>query len=183
MSINRFILIWVLQGHVCLGMWWWMIYPNIWWLGHVSDIVLVPQGTECFHYVSEYYHFIIAMFGLFSFTPSQLYQNIGTEASLAMIGSISSSTRLERPENLLGSGPIILTSCGTSRLPMVQNLSSAFMHRHTFSSSGLPWREENEVIILIEIIEGKLYLEELQDCHRQLRADVVKNLELWKRFI
>merc|ERR1719350_616967 len=100
----------------------------------------VPQGTECFHYVSEYYHFIIAMFGLFSFTPSQLYQNIGTEASLAMIGSISSSTRLERPENLLGSGPIILTSCGTSRLPIVQNLSRAFIHLQTFSSSGFPWK-------------------------------------------
>merc|ERR1719480_444553 len=118
-----------------------MIYLNICDVMWITCLILsewrVPQGTECFHYVSEYYHFIIAMLGLFSFTPSQLYQNIGTEASLAMIGS---STRLERPENLLGSGPIILTSCGTSRLPMVQNLSSAFMHRHTFSSSGFPWK-------------------------------------------
>ena len=71
-------------------------------------------------------------------TPSQLHQNMGTEASLAISGSTSSSTLADIPANLLGSGPIILTSCGTSRDPIVQNFRSAFMQRHTCSSGGLP---------------------------------------------
>ena len=50
----------------------------------------------------------------------------------------SSSTLAESPANFVGSGPIILTSCGTSRLPILQNFPSAFMHRQTCSSGGLP---------------------------------------------
>merc|ERR1740128_993591 len=53
-----------------------------------------------------------------------MIENIETEASLAARGANSSSTLGDIPLNLLGSGPIIFTSWGTSLDPMVQNLKS-----------------------------------------------------------
>ena len=75
-----------------------------------------------------------------SVTCSYEYQNIGTVANRAARGSIASSTLGDIPANLLGSGPIILTNWGTSRLPMEQNLPRAFIQRNTCSSGGLPWK-------------------------------------------
>ena len=95
------------------------------------------EGTDSSIF-SESSYFFRVMCGGCCCTPSQLHQNMGTEASLAISGSTSSSTLADIPANLLGSGPIILTSCGTSRDPIVQNFSSAFMQRHTCSSGGLP---------------------------------------------
>ena len=71
-------------------------------------------------------------------TCSNEYQNIGTAANRAERGSINSSTLGDIPENLLGSGPIILTSWGVSRGEMEQNLPRAFIQRNTCSSGGLP---------------------------------------------
>ena len=76
-----------------------------------------------------------------------------------MIGSTSSSTLADIPVNLLGSGPIILTSWGTSRLPIVQNFNRAFIHLHTFSSDGFPC---NTIYLdsYSRVIPGSLFLQD-----------------------
>ena len=63
------------------------------------------------------------------------FQNLAVAASILLHRC---STREDIPQNLDGSGPIILTSCGTSRRDKVQKRSRAFIQRKTFSSDGLP---------------------------------------------
>ena len=61
-------------------------------------------------------------------------------ASRAFKDSMNVSILADIPLNLDGSGPIILTNCGTSLWAMVQNLFKAFMQRKTCSSGGFPWK-------------------------------------------
>ena len=80
------------------------------------------------HYIKKWVIFVI----------NTKYSVLQTLERWALIFPISSSTRVDIPLNLEGSGPIILTNWGTSRLERQQNLSKALKQRKTFSSDGLP---------------------------------------------
>ena len=85
---------------------------------------------------------------------------MGTFASFSLILAMCSSTLADMPENLPGSGPIILMSWGTSRCAIWQNLASARMQRNTCSSGGFPLKNCSIAIASSVQMSSKTFGEE-----------------------